>query len=92
MTMAFNCYFYELMQLQLKNIQVSPEQINRNQVIRKKEIVDGWKYQLDENDKHMRTYSNECWCLLPFSYIASKFVSIENFFNQCHINIATRCI
>ena len=37
------------MQLQLKNIQVSPEQINRNQVIRKKEIVDGWKYQLDEN-------------------------------------------
>lgn len=37
------------MQLQLKNIQVSPEQINRNQVIRKKKIVDGWKYQLDEN-------------------------------------------
>ncbi len=37
------------MQLQLKQIQISPEQLNRNQILREKEIVDGWEYQLDEN-------------------------------------------
>lgn len=37
------------MQLQLKQIQVSPERVNRNQILREKEIVDGWEYQLDED-------------------------------------------
>ena len=35
------------MELQLKQIQVSPERINRNQILREKEIVDGWEYLLD---------------------------------------------
>tara|TARA_R110001592_G_scaffold195837_1_gene443532 strand:- start:294 stop:1478 length:1185 start_codon:yes stop_codon:yes gene_type:complete len=37
------------MQLQLKQINVSPERVNETQVLRQKQIVDGWKYQLDRN-------------------------------------------
>lgn len=35
------------MQLQLKQIQISPERVNRNQLLREKQIVDGWEYLLD---------------------------------------------
>jgi hypothetical protein len=35
------------MQLQLKRILISPEEIREKQLVRKKEVVDGWKYQLD---------------------------------------------
>lgn len=37
------------MQLQLKQINISPEQINEREFLRKREIVDGWEYQLDGN-------------------------------------------
>ncbi|WP_340154982.1 hypothetical protein [uncultured Winogradskyella sp.] len=37
------------MQLQLKQINVSPERINETQVLRQKQIVDGWEYLLDRN-------------------------------------------
>ncbi len=37
------------MQLQLKQIQVSPERVNRNQLLREKQIVDGWEYLLDND-------------------------------------------
>lgn len=33
--------------LQLKHINISPEKLNEKQMMREKEIVDGWKYQLD---------------------------------------------
>nr|WP_321236495.1 hypothetical protein [uncultured Psychroserpens sp.] len=36
------------MQLQLKQINVSPEQVNTIQKLREKTIVDGWEYQRDE--------------------------------------------
>ncbi|MEY8848680.1 hypothetical protein AB9K26_07685 [Psychroserpens sp. XS_ASV72] len=36
------------MQLQLKQINVSPEQVNTTQVLKQKEIVDGWKFLKDE--------------------------------------------
>ncbi len=35
------------MQLQLKQINVSPERINERQVLREQEIIDGWEYLLD---------------------------------------------
>ncbi|REE08246.1 hypothetical protein DFQ09_108123 [Winogradskyella pacifica] len=35
------------MQLQLKQINISPERINERQVLREQNIVDGWKYDLD---------------------------------------------
>ncbi|MBU2927226.1 hypothetical protein KO515_03195 [Winogradskyella psychrotolerans] len=35
------------MQLQLKQIIVSPERVNERQILREQEIVDGWEYQLD---------------------------------------------
>jgi hypothetical protein len=37
------------MQLQLKRINVSPERIHEKQLLREKQIVDGWKYLLDAN-------------------------------------------
>ena len=37
------------MALQLKRINVSPERITENKLIRKKNIVDGWEYVLDTN-------------------------------------------
>jgi hypothetical protein len=37
------------MELQLKQINISPERINERQLIREKQIVDGWEYQLDTN-------------------------------------------
>jgi hypothetical protein len=35
------------MQLQLKQINISPERINERQFLREKEIIDGWEYELD---------------------------------------------
>ncbi|WP_458626248.1 hypothetical protein [Winogradskyella sp. PC D3.3] len=35
------------MQLQLKQINVSPERINERQELREQQIIDGWEYQLD---------------------------------------------
>lgn len=37
------------MQLQLKQINISPERINEKQLLRQKQIVDGWEYLLDDN-------------------------------------------
>ena len=37
------------MELQLKRINISPERINERQLLREKQIVDGWEYLLDED-------------------------------------------
>ncbi|WP_407557737.1 hypothetical protein [Winogradskyella sp. 4-2091] len=37
------------MELQLQKINISPERINETQILRQKQIVDGWEYQLDRN-------------------------------------------
>ena len=37
------------MQLKLKRINVSPERINERQLLRKRAVLDGWEYLLDEN-------------------------------------------
>ncbi|WP_256260029.1 hypothetical protein [Winogradskyella luteola] len=36
-------------ELQLKRINISPERINERQLLREKQIVDGWEYVLDDN-------------------------------------------
>ncbi|WP_299224224.1 hypothetical protein [uncultured Psychroserpens sp.] len=41
------------MQLQLKRIHISPEQINRTQKLKQKAIVDGWEYQTDSDGNIM---------------------------------------
>jgi len=38
------------MELQLKQINISPERINERQLLRERNIVDGWEYQLDNNN------------------------------------------
>ncbi|WP_230080287.1 hypothetical protein [Winogradskyella marina] len=35
------------MQLQLKQINISPERINERQIVREQEVIDGWEYELD---------------------------------------------
>ncbi len=42
------------MQLQLKQINISPEQIKEREFLREKEVVDGWQYQLDRNGNVMK--------------------------------------
>jgi hypothetical protein len=42
------------MQLQLKHIVISPEEVKEKQLIRKKQVVDGWKYRLDGNGNVMK--------------------------------------
>ncbi|WP_273289887.1 hypothetical protein [Winogradskyella sp.] len=37
------------MELQLKRINISPERINERQLLRERQIVDGWEYLLDNN-------------------------------------------
>lgn len=37
------------MQLQLKQINISPERIKESEFVREKEVVDGWKYELDSD-------------------------------------------
>lgn len=37
------------MQLQLKGIHISPEQVNKRQELRERNIVDGWEYLIDDN-------------------------------------------
>jgi len=42
------------MQLQLKHINISPEQIKQREFLREKEVVDGWEYKLDRNGNVMK--------------------------------------
>lgn len=42
------------MQLQLKHINISPEQINEREILREREIIDGWEYQMDRNGNVMK--------------------------------------
>ncbi len=42
------------MQLQLKQINISPEQVSEREFLREKEIKDGWEYQLDGNGNVMK--------------------------------------
>jgi hypothetical protein len=42
------------MQLQLKQINISPEQIREREFLREREIVDGWEYQKDRNGNVMK--------------------------------------
>jgi len=42
------------MQLQLKRILISPEELREKQLVRRKQIVDGWEYQLDGNGNVMK--------------------------------------
>ncbi|WP_422104936.1 hypothetical protein [Winogradskyella sp.] len=37
------------MELQLKRINISPERINERQLLRERDVVDGWEYLLDEH-------------------------------------------
>lgn len=46
--------YHYAMQLQLNHIQISPERIDRHQILREKQIVDGWEYVLDRNGNVMQ--------------------------------------
>ncbi|TYA78576.1 hypothetical protein [Seonamhaeicola marinus] len=42
------------MQLQLKQINISPERLKEREFIREREVVDGWKYKKDRNGNVMK--------------------------------------
>lgn len=41
------------LELNLRNIQVSPEQVREKEIIKEKEVKDGFRYLLDKNGKHI---------------------------------------
>ncbi len=45
---AHTNYDFE-MQIKLKNVEISPEQVNSKQKLKQKEIIDGWEYDRDTN-------------------------------------------
>ncbi|MEZ4792103.1 MAG: hypothetical protein R2783_01080 [Gelidibacter sp.] len=45
----YNINYDYAMQLQLKRINISADELHEKQVLKEKQIVDGWKYQLDAN-------------------------------------------
>jgi hypothetical protein len=49
-----NSVYDYAMQLQLKRILISPEELKEKQLIRERQIVDGWEYQLDNNGNVMK--------------------------------------
>jgi tetratricopeptide (TPR) repeat protein len=42
------------MELQLKRINISPERMTERELLRQKQVKDGWKYQLDSNGNVMK--------------------------------------
>lgn len=42
------------MQLQLKQINISPEQINEREFLREREVIDGWVYKMDRRGNVMK--------------------------------------
>ena len=65
------------MQLQLKQINISPEQIHEKEIVREKEIKDGWEYQLDGNGNVMKDS-------LGNDIKVDKFIKINARFLESH--------
>jgi len=49
-----NTNYEYAMTLKLKRINISPEQVKENEMVRERNIVDGWTYKLDRNDNVMK--------------------------------------
>lgn len=51
-------YDYELV-VDFRTINISPEQIKERQFVKEKDVVDGWKYLLDENGNQVKNEKGE---------------------------------
>ena len=67
------------MQLQLKQINVSPERINERQFLREKEIIDGWEYQLDGDENVVKDSLGNDIKIDKIVNIKCRFFEIEQF-------------
>ena len=64
------------MQLQLKQIIISPERINERQILREKQIVDGWKYQLDRAGNVMQDSLGDDIKIDKIINVRARFVEV----------------
>jgi hypothetical protein len=67
------------MQLQLKQINISPEQIKEREFLRKKEIVDGWEYVLDRNDNVKKDSLGNDIKVDKIIQVRARYFEIEQF-------------
>ncbi len=73
------------MQLQMKQINISPEQIKEREFLREKEIKDGWEYQLDSEGNVMKdTLGNDIK--------VDKFVNLKARYLESHQIKSTQII
>ena len=73
------------MQLQLKHINISPEQIREKEILREKEIKDGWEYLLDGNGNVMKDS-------LGNDIKTDKFINISARFLESHQTKSTQIL
>jgi hypothetical protein len=73
------------MQLQLKQINISPEQIREKEILREKEIKDGWEYLLDGNGNVMKDS-------LGNDIKTDKFINISARFLESHQTKSTQIL
>lgn len=62
------------MKLQLKQINISPEQVREKEILREKEIKDGWEYQLDNNGNVMKDSLGNDIKVDKFIIISARFL------------------
>ena len=69
---------YDLgMQLQLKQILVSPEQVDRREILREQRIKDGWEYKKDRNGNVMKDSLGNDIKIDIFKTVRARFFEVE---------------
>lgn len=85
-------YDYELV-VDFRSIKISPEQVKEKQIVKEKEVVDGWEYLLDENDDQVRNEKGEKIKVdklkkVRFEYLEfTQFKSVEVAGNVSYFNL-----
>lgn len=69
---------YDLgMQLQLKRILVSPEQVDSREILRERRIKDGWEYKKDRNGNVMKDSLGNDIKIDVFKTVRARFFEVE---------------
>jgi hypothetical protein len=64
------------MQLQLKQINISPERINERQELREKQVIVGWEYQLDSDGNVVKDSLGNDVKIDKISNVRARFVKV----------------
>lgn len=67
------------MQLQLKRINISPEQVNSRQELKQKNIIDGWEYQTDSDGNVMTDSLGNKIKIDKIVNVRARYVEVNQF-------------